>query len=307
MAPLAPLLLAALALAALPACSLPKETAAEVNGRPVPTAELEAEVRAFASSFGPLPPEMERELPRLRRGILERLISRELMLQEAERRGIRPSEAEVEQALARRREDVPDREFEASLADAGLDLERWRRLVRRDLVVERLQEAITAEVAVSEQEVSDWLARHRGTGERPDQVRASQLLVRTLEEAEAARRKILAGEPFGAVAREVSLSPDAERGGDLGYFGRGQMPVEFDEALYALAPGELSPVVETAWGFHLFLLTDRKAAHTRSEGEVREEARATILAAKREELFQRWLAGARAAANVRHNEAVVPE
>jgi len=162
-------------------------------------------------------------------------------------------------------------------------------------------------VTVDEREIDAWIARHREARERPEEVRASQILLRTEADALEARRRILGGEPFADVARAVSLSPDAERGGDLGFFARGQMPPEFDEAAFALPRGELSGVVESPWGFHLFLVTDRRPARASGDGEYRDEVRLALLASKREEFFRGWLASARAGASIRYNRSIVPE
>jgi peptidyl-prolyl cis-trans isomerase C len=301
-----PLLLLALALLA-PGCRLQRDTAAEVNGRRIPAAALEAAERAFTASFGQTPPALERELPRVRRDLLERLIDRELMLAEAERSGIRPTPAELERAEGPSRKGMPEREFDATLAEAGTDRESWRRTTGQDLVIEKLQAVLTASATVADAEVDAWIASHRDPRELPEQVRASQILVRTEADALEARRRILGGESFADVARQVSLSPDAERGGDLGLFARGQMPPEFDEAVFALPRGQLSEVVGSPWGFHLFLVTDRRPARPRTDQEVRAEVRAALLAQRREAAFRAWVAAARAGAKIRYNRSIVPE
>jgi parvulin-like peptidyl-prolyl isomerase len=298
------LLLAALLL--LASCRLPRETAAEVDGRRISAAEFEAAVRAFTASFGQLPPALERELPRVRRGVLDRLIDRELMLAEAARRGIRPAAAELDRALAPTQAGMPAKEFDATLAEAGTDRDSWRRAAERDLTIEKLQAAVTAAVAVGDQEIEDWIARHRDRREIPEEVRAAQLLVRTEAEALEARRRIAGGTAFGDVAREVSLSPEAARGGDLGYFSRGQMPPEFDEAVFALPRGEVSDVVASPYGYHLFLVIDRRPGRTRSDAELRADVRASILAGKRDQAFRAWLAAARSKASIKVNRSLVP-
>ena len=297
-------LFAALVLAG--GCRLPRDTAAEVDGRRIEAAELEAAVRTFTASFGQLPPALERELPRVRRGVLERLIDRELMLAEAGRRDIRPSPEELERALAPTREGMPAKELEATLAEAGTDSGSWRRAAERDLTIEKLQAAIAAPVTVSEQELDAWIAGHRDQRELPEEVRASQILVRTEAEALEARRRILGGASFADVAREISLSPDADRGGDLGYFARGQMPPEFDEAVFSLPRGQTSEVVGSPYGFHLFLVLDRRPGRNRSDAELRADVRTALLAGKREEAFRAWLSGARSRARIKYNRSLVP-
>jgi len=287
-------------------CRLPRDAAAEVDGQRITAAELESAVRAFTTTFGQLPPALERELPRVRRGILERLIDRELMLAEAKRRGIRPSPAELEKALAPAREGMPAKEFDATLSEAGTNRESWRNAAERDLTIEKLQAAVTANTSVSEPEVDAWIALHRDRRELPEEVRASQILVRAEDDAIEARRRILGGASFGDVARAVSLSPDADRGGDLGYFARGQMPPEFDEVVFTLPKGQLSDIVESPYGFHLFLVIDRRPGRTRSDAELRADVRTALLASKREEAFRAWIANARAKARIKYNRSLVP-
>lgn len=90
------------------------------------------------------------------------------------------------------------------------------------------------------------------------QVRASHLLVKTEEEVKLVREEILAGKDFADVAAAVSLCPSGAKGGDLGFFSRGMMVPEFDEASFTLEVGELSEPVKTQFGWHLLIVTDKK-------------------------------------------------
>lgn len=90
------------------------------------------------------------------------------------------------------------------------------------------------------------------------QVRASHLLVDTEEEVLKLREEILEGKDFADVAAEVSKCPSGSKGGDLGFFSRGMMVPEFDEASFTLEVGELSEPVQTQFGWHLLIVTDKK-------------------------------------------------
>jgi peptidyl-prolyl cis-trans isomerase C len=90
------------------------------------------------------------------------------------------------------------------------------------------------------------------------EVRASHLLVDTEEEVLKLRDEILAGKPFADVAREVSKCPSKAQGGDLGYFGRGRMVPEFDQAAFTLPVGELSEPIKTQFGWHLLIVTEQR-------------------------------------------------
>lgn len=92
----------------------------------------------------------------------------------------------------------------------------------------------------------------------PLYVKASHILVKTEDEAIKLREEIVAGKDFADAAAAVSLCPSGSNGGDLGYFSKGQMVKEFEDAAFAMEIGEISQPVKTDFGYHLLYLTDRK-------------------------------------------------
>jgi peptidyl-prolyl cis-trans isomerase C len=90
------------------------------------------------------------------------------------------------------------------------------------------------------------------------EVKASHLLVDTEDEAKSCRDEIIAGKPFAEVAQRVSRCPSGSRGGDLGYFGRGVMVPEFDQAAFSMPKGEISEPIKTQFGWHLLVVTDQR-------------------------------------------------
>lgn len=89
-------------------------------------------------------------------------------------------------------------------------------------------------------------------------VKASHLLVKTEEEAKKLKEEIANGKDFGQVAAEVSLCPSGANGGDLGYFTKGQMVKEFEDAAFSMEVGQVSDPIKTQFGYHLIYLTDKK-------------------------------------------------
>lgn len=89
-------------------------------------------------------------------------------------------------------------------------------------------------------------------------VKASHLLVKTEEEALKLKEEIAAGKEFAKAAQEVSLCPSGQNGGDLGYFTKGQMVKEFEDACFSMEVGEVSAPIKTQFGYHLIYLTDKK-------------------------------------------------
>lgn len=89
-------------------------------------------------------------------------------------------------------------------------------------------------------------------------VRASHLLVKTEEEVNELREEILGGAKFEDVAARVSMCPSGANGGDLGFFSKGQMVKEFEDAAFTMEVGEISMPIQTQFGWHLIYLTDKK-------------------------------------------------
>lgn len=131
--------------------------------------------------------------------------------------------------------------FERIQQETGFTEQDFRRLVETSILREKLEAALKAEAPT--------------TGE---QVHARHILVKTREEAEQVLARLKAGEPFEALAKEFSTDEsNKENGGDLGWFGRGVMVKAFEEAAFALQPGEISDIVETSFGFHIIRVDER--------------------------------------------------
>jgi peptidyl-prolyl cis-trans isomerase C len=90
------------------------------------------------------------------------------------------------------------------------------------------------------------------------EVRASHLLVETEEQAAQLRTEITEGKAFAEVASAVSKCPSSRNGGDLGFFGRGRMVPEFDQAAFTLPVGEVSQPIKTQFGWHLLVVTETR-------------------------------------------------
>ncbi len=148
--------------------------------------------------------------------------------------------------------------------------------------------ALEPTVAVGDDEIRAYYEDNREEYNQDERVRARHILLRVTDEAAAPavearlasiRARIEAGEEFAALAAELSDDPvSKERGGDLGFFGRGDMIGAFEDAAFGAAPGELVGPVRTSFGYHLIEVLEKRPGGTRSLDEVREEIRATLVA-----------------------------
>ncbi|RMD59759.1 MAG: hypothetical protein D6828_01055 [Nitrospirae bacterium] len=125
---------------------------------------------------------------------------------------------------------------------------------------------------MSDKELENFYKKHKGEFKKPEQVKARHILVKTKKEAESILKELKKGKDFSILAKEKSTCPSSKRGGDLGWFGHGQMVPEFEKAAFALKKGEISGIVHTKYGYHIIKLDDRR----KESQETFEEAKSKI-------------------------------
>lgn len=258
-----------------------------------------------------LPQEQESsaaERDELQRSFLAQTIDRQLALAAAEKLGVQVSPAEVDAALAELQRDYPAGEFEANLQEGKMTLDDWKRELRERLVVEKLiKEVVADQGKVKDSEIAAYYRANREDFDRPAQVRARQIVVASEADGETVLTLLKAKIPFADVAKEYSLSPDAEEGGDLGFFARGEMPAEFDAVVFNLPIGRLSPLVKSEYGYHLFLVEELRDAGKLTPAEAHEEIRARLQTDLEERLYRQWLDKLRAKAKIDINWALLDQ
>ena len=198
---------------------------------------------------------------KLKRELLERMIDERLLMQEAKKKNITVDEHILNGALQPLFKEYPAGGVEKELLKKGKSLEEYKRETARLLLLQKLlKREVSDRVAVSKGEIEKYFDEHRSDFMEPEKIRVRQIVSKSEEEAKALRKRILRGESFEKLARENSLGPEAARGGDLGYFSKGSMPPAIEEACFKLFSAHVSQVVASPYGFHLFMLVDRKPA-----------------------------------------------
>ncbi len=271
--------------------------AARVNGRPITRDRLERYFDDYAVERGRNVASIRspEAFKQLKRDALDQLVEQELLWQEAERRRTVAPKEEVDAALAVLRGEFKTEDaFLRRLQRGGFDPGSYSEWLKRQLSIRRLVEAeITSRVSVSEDEVHARYASRPDLFVRPESVRVRHILVKVAPGAPEADRtkalrqaeKLLAqarrqGADFAALARRHSQDDSAASGGDLGFVSRGTMVGPFEQAAFALRPGELSGVVQTIFGYHLLRAEERREAEPIPESEVREAIAKSLHAEK---------------------------
>ena len=279
---------------------------AMVNGEFLSRAEFEKALLRDLEGIDPVEPRSPEQIEPYRRALLDTLIERALLMQQARKLNIQITPEELDRRILRISADYPADGFEQALAQGRISMAELKRDTAALLTIEKLfDEHVYPRVAVTEEEIRQYFEANPDEFHQPEQVRASQIVVRSLDEARRVQQLLRQGKKFPDLARKYSLSADARVGGDLGFFPRGVMPPTFDEVAFKLAVGQVSDVVTTEYGFHLFKVLQRKPAEKRELAEVRSQVEARLLKVKRVEAQRAFVAKLRDEAQLTVNEPVL--
>ena len=245
---------------AAPAFGQEDSVVATVNGEPITEADITLAESNLDQQFSRLPQEQRRA------AALSALIEIRLLAARAEEGGV-----------------ADDPQFQREL-----DFLRLRAL--HSAFVDREVAA-----AVTDEAVRARYEEEMAKVEPAEEVRARHILVETREEAEAVIARLDAGEAFEDVAEEISTDGSAQNGGDLGYFGRGQMVPEFEQVAFELEVGSYTKEpVQSQFGWHVIKVEDKRTQEPPAFEQVESQVRSLML---REKYFE-IVASARAAAEI---------
>ena len=228
------------------------------------------------------------QVTRLRTEVVEGLVRRELLYQESKLK-VKVTDAEIDTEVKKLKEQYStESDFTAALGSMNLSSASLRAQVERALSIQKYMDTYAAKASVDDKEIWAYYDKNRASFRVPEQVKASQILIKTdpsWDETKKAaarkkiddiRTKLKTGQDFESLARTYSEDPSASKGGDLGYVRTGQVLKPFEDALFALKPGEVSDVVETSVGFHIIKAVDRKAETTIPFEKVKDQLRSAL-------------------------------
>lgn len=298
--------------------SVPDGPVAMVDGSPVSSEDFLFLYRSQLSlvTDGGQQPLDDRTRWELAVHALTEVLQREVLYQEALRRGFSVTDDALNENYQRRLRSLQER-FTAQgeappteaeiLAQSGQSPEEARESMRKIMLVNQAFDAITKEsdAAVTDAEVTSFYRARPELFERPDRMHLRQIFVRpkavgreadeaAWEEAKSridrARARIRAGESFETVARNASDAPDREQGGDMGPIPTDGLPPFYAEPAAKMNQGDISDVIRSPHGFHLIQLISHEAGDTAPLEEVLEDIRAVLREAKTDNILERFCA-----------------
>ena len=220
---------------------------------------------------------------RLRPQIIEELVTLSLIDQACSAKDIRVTDADADAAIAQLRVALPPGvTYESVVEESGMSQAAFEAMMKEQLVPQIKVEKLLDVKAPTEEEMKAFYDEHKKAFEIPAGVRARHILIAVTEEdsadvkadkkkkAEDIRKQLVDDKAdFAKLAKENSSCPSKEKGGDLGFFGKGQMVPEFEAAAFALDKDAISAVVETPFGFHIIQATETREGKTLSFDEAK--------------------------------------
>lgn len=287
--------------------------AAKVNGVGIKNATLDAAVTNFIENQKARGVDVkEEDKEGLRKGILEELIAAELLYQKSKKADLGDLKETIEQQFENIKKGFASEEdFKKVLKDRGISQKDLKQDIKKGVYIsEFLDKEVYASIAIAEEEKRQEYERRKDMLDVPEQIKASHILIRVAPDASdeekvdararigELRKRAVSGEDFAGLARENSEDGSAPRGGDLGYFSRGQMVKPFEDAAFSLEGEAISKVVETQFGYHIIKLVDRQAARKLSYAEVEKPIATFLLDRRKREAVDRLVEDLRQKAKI---------
>ncbi|MGH7964591.1 MAG: peptidylprolyl isomerase [Candidatus Binatia bacterium] len=275
---------------------------ATVDGEPITLHELET-FQKQAGQQGLFAPQELASGVVSEKDLLEGLIMNKLVDKEVETQGLKSKDADIDSYIERikTQNNLNDEQFRAALAAQGMTLESYRKKVGQE--IERailINREIGSRVNVTPQDIERYAKEHAEEYVQPERIKVRLILLPLSPAAPPEQEKeVLAlmqdihkraqgGEDFAKLADTHSQGPGAGQGGDLGYFHKGQMVKEIDEAAFALKAGEISQPFRTSAGVCVLKVEERLAASQKPSDEAAEEIKRKLYNEALRQRYQRW-------------------
>lgn len=290
-----------------------------VNGVAVTESEVQTVIqKALGRLKGQVAPQvLKMYQQKIRKDVLERLVSERLLEEQIKKKNITVSDEDVDEKIrqiaAQQQLTVDD--LKALLVAYGKNIDELREQARLGTAYEKLIESESAgKINVTQEEAKKYYEENINQYKVPEQLRASHILISTrptepnsdpskikaeaMAKAESLLKQIKSGADFAELARTHSSCPSGKVGGDLDYFTKGKMVPEFEKAAFALDVGKVSGIVETSFGYHIIKATDRKKATTMSFDEIKADVTKTLEQKKYEKFVADYIERLKAKATI---------
>lgn len=304
----------------IPGQNTADSVAVTVNGIDITEGQLDEEIKPqlqkLTTQASQMPPAfLEKYKTQIRQEALKRMVVGKLLDEKAKQINIQITDEQVlgkiEEMAGQQQPSLSLEDFKALIEARGQSFEQVKERIRKGLGYQKIVEAqFEGKINVTEEDIKKFYAENKKRFETPEQVKASHILIKTepkdsndvkaeaKQKAELLLKQIRNGADFAELAKATGGYPSAPKGGDLGFFGRGQMVPSFDKTAFKLEVGQVSDVVETKFGYHIIKVADRKEPSVTVLGDAKNDIIAQVQTRKKSELAAQYIESLKAQANI---------
>lgn len=270
------------------------DVAATVNGHNITREELEGRMTQSRT----MDPERfdAMDLEQRKKAVvrtIDSMVLRELISQEAVKRKVVVTDEEVNLNLESLKRQFPSEEaFEKAFADARITITAWKEENRKNLMAMKLEDMMADELQIPDKDIADYYEKNK-TSLNKDSVNVSHILVETEKEAKKIIRELKKKKKdFKALAKKYSKDTfTKDKGGNLGWYGKGELLKVVEDAADSLSPGQTSAPVKSQYGYHIVRLDGKKTASEQTLEDHREHVRSILKQAKWQQWRPQWIEG----------------
>lgn len=220
--------------------------------------------------------------------LLDSLITEKVIDQEAKKENVKVTQEEIDEEKAIYAESYGGEDaLKQTLESSGLSMADFEEDIESYLATKKLLEP---RIEISEEDMKAYFDENKDSFAQEEQVSASHILVEDEKTAKEVIEKLNDGGDFAELAAEYSTDEsNKDAGGDLGFFGKGDMVEEFEEVAFSLEPGKISDPVKTEYGYHVIKVAEKQEAKEAAYEDVKEEVKNTLFETEMQTEYTAWL------------------
>jgi foldase protein PrsA len=259
--------------ATLTACGAGSGSIATVNGQAISKSDFDNKLEGSPSA----------------RGTLQQMVQGVLLDQYAKNNNITVGDDEIAKKEDELKANFPSGSWDEMLKSRGLTETDVKNLLREQIIIDK---ALGKDVKITDAQIKQYFDKNHAAFDKPEQVRARHILVADLPTANKVESELKSGKDFGAVAKQYSIDPGSkDKGGELGFFRRGQMVPAFDKEAFSLPVGKISEPVKSPFGYHIIQVEERQPGQKATLDNTKDRIASMLRQQQEAPLMQPFLMG----------------
>ena len=228
--------------------------------------------------------------------VLSQLVQQQLIDQYARDKKVEVSQAEIDKKENEVKAKMQPGQFDQILKQQSLTEQDVQNIFKQQLVLEK---AVASQVHVSDADIKSYFDKNRTLFDTPAQVRARHILVADQAKAKEVLAKLKAGGSWDALAKQYSTDPSSkDKGGELGFFGRGQMVPAFQDAAFGAQVNQIVGPVKSPFGYHVLQVEEKKAAQHATLASAHDKIQTQLMSQQQATAIPAFLATLKSGAKI---------